>query len=227
MPGGRQCQEKVKIQWSPNFAYAIGLIASDGCLRKDGCHIFLISKDKEMIENFKKALTIENKIVRAGRGGEKIKRYYKTEFGDKIFYGFLNDIGITAAKSRTIKAVNVPNEYFADFLRGVFDGDGTFYTFWDKRWPSSFGYHISFASASEDYAQWLKSRLTDLYGVKGFVKKGSGVLNLGYVKGDSRKLNSVMYYKNDLLHLSRKYIKIQDAFKKDDNLKLRRRNKPG
>lgn len=52
-------QRKVKIRWCSNFAYAIGLIASDGNLSPNGRHINIKSLDVEMIENFKKALALK------------------------------------------------------------------------------------------------------------------------------------------------------------------------
>ena len=36
---------RIKIEWSPEFAYAIGLIVTDGSLSKDGRHINFSSKD--------------------------------------------------------------------------------------------------------------------------------------------------------------------------------------
>ena len=59
---GAKPKGKVKIKWSPNFAYAIGLIATDGCLYKDGRHISLTSLDLEQLHNFNKALDIKVKI---------------------------------------------------------------------------------------------------------------------------------------------------------------------
>ncbi|MEK7574528.1 MAG: hypothetical protein AAB514_03305, partial [Patescibacteria group bacterium] len=52
---------KVLIEWSPNFAYAIGLIATDGNLSKDGRHLNMTSGDKDMILTFKKCLGLKNK----------------------------------------------------------------------------------------------------------------------------------------------------------------------
>lgn len=43
---------KVKIKWSPEFAYAIGLLVTDGSLSKDGIHIDFTSNDKEQLVNF-------------------------------------------------------------------------------------------------------------------------------------------------------------------------------
>ncbi len=201
-------KQKVKIEWSHPFAYAIGLITSDGCLSSDYRHILFASKDQELIEKFKGALRLGNKIGKNRRGGEVEKKYFHIQFGDKIFYQFLNSIGLYRAKSRTIQSVLVPLIYFPAFLRGLFDGDGCFYSFWDKRWPASFGFQVSFPSASLLFVMWLKDHLSKLYGVKGFIRKGDGVFNLQYVKGDSRKICSIMYSNAGELYLSRKYKKI-------------------
>lgn len=218
-----QIQRKVKILWSPNFAYAIGLIVSDGNLSKDKRHISFKSAEKEMIENFKDALKLNNKISKSARGGEKTKKYLNVYFGDVVFYAFLNKIGISSVKSKTIKSVKVPNKFFADFLRGLFDGDGTFYTFWDTRWSNSFGFQIAFTSASFSFMRWLKNKLAKNYGVKGFICEGKRVFNLRYVKRDSEKIFNIMYCEKDTsLFLKRKYFKIKMALDKNKKLKHNR-----
>lgn len=213
-------QRKVSTIWSSNLAYAVGLITSDGCLNKDGCHIFFTSKDFELVNNFKKALGLKNKIGKHHRGGETEKKYFYLQFGDKNFYSFLNQIGLTSAKSKTIKSVEIPDKYFADFLRGLFEGDGTFYSYRDKRWPNSFGFKMSWASASADFINWLKESLTSKYTVKGYLHKGVGVQNLEYVKGDSKKLYQIIYGKLPNLYLTRKYLKVKNAVLKDKLLGL-------
>lgn len=179
-----------------------------------------------MMENFKKSLSLKNKIGRYTRGGEKEKRYYYINFGDTNFYKFLESLGLSPAKSKTIKSVEIPNKHFPDFIRGLFDGDGSFYTYWDKRWPNSFGYKLSFASASKNFIDWLKKRLTKLYGVSGYFHKGSGVINLEYVKGDSNKLYEIMYHSPNILCLKRKYIKVENALKKNEQFGLKFLQKP-
>lgn len=206
-------------QWSSNFAYAIGLIASDGYLAKDTYRIGLVSKDSELIEHFRTCFSLTNKVSWRARGGNPPTKYQYLEFKRKSLYEFLNSIGITATKSRTIQSVEVPDEFFADFLRGLIDGDGTFWSHWDKRWPNSFVYHLEIASASPVLISWLKQRLTKLYGVKGVICQGKGVQSIRYVKGDSRKLVEKMYYQNDLLYLRRKYEKIMAALDFDLQLK--------
>lgn len=219
MPGGKPLH-KIKIEWSSNFAYAIGLIASDGNLSVDGKHIGFCSKDLQLVENFKTALNINNKICKIGRGGEKEKKYFVIRFGDINFYKFLNQIGITSRKSQTISSLIIPDQYFADFLRGVFDGDGTFYSSWDKRWPNSFVYKLAIYSASYEYLCWLQKKLTQLFAVKGFLHKGAGVWGLIYIKRDSVKLYAEMYKNPAALFLSRKHAKITEAILRDEESKL-------
>lgn len=216
-------QNKIKIEWSTNFAYAIGLIASDGCLNKDGRHISFCSKEQEMMDNFKQALSLSNKVGKYSRGGETEKRYFRINFGDKNFYKFLNSIGLTTAKSKTIKSVTIPDKSFADFLRGLFDGDGSFYSFWDKRWPNSFCFKIFFYSASREFLVWLQNRLNKLYGVKGVLRnhKSAGVYGIQYVKGASSKLFNIMYAQDGILYLKRKYDKIKNTIEFDNKIKLR------
>jgi len=222
-------RRKVRIEWSPNFAYAIGLITSDGNLSKDKRHISLVSKEAEMLVNFKNSLCLKNKICKRStkdtdRGEKNI--CFCVYVGDMVFYEFLNSIGLTSAKSKTIKHVEVPQPRFPDFLRGLFDGDGSFYTFQDKRWPNSFSFKLSIASASLDFLYWLKSKLTEYYGVKGYMHKGTGVWNLEYVKGDTKKLFYIMYHPGHSLRLNRKYCKIKDAIDQDKHLGLPYLQKP-
>ncbi len=208
-------QRKIKIRWSICLAYAIGLITSDGCLSKNGRHIIFVSKELEMMDNFKKSLGLNNRISTRIRKGEKERKYYYLSFGDIYFYKFLNKIGLHSAKSKTIQQVIIPDRYFADFLRGLFDGDGSFYTYHDKRWPDSFGFKLSFSSASVDFINWLKKRLTNLYNVKGYLHKGAGVMSLEYVKGDTKKLFGLMYRNKNELFLKRKYFKLKNALDTD------------
>lgn len=124
--------------WSSNFAYAVGLITTDGCLSSDGRHIDLTSKDLEQIENFKKILNLTNKIGIKYARQDKSKTYYHIEFGNVKLYRYLLSIGLSPHKSKILKQVKVPNEYFADFLRGCLDGDGYTTSNWSKQWANSF-----------------------------------------------------------------------------------------
>src|SRR5258708_39204613 len=98
---------KIKIQWSSKFAYAIGLITTDGSLSKNGRHINFTSKDKQLIDLFVQVLEIKNKIGMKGNGKTKEKKYFVVQFGDINFYRFLSSIGLTSKKTRTMHAINI------------------------------------------------------------------------------------------------------------------------
>lgn len=143
------------MHWSRDFAYAAGLITTDGCLSKDERHIDLTSKDIEQIENFKKILGLKNKIGLKYARNDKSKTYFHIEFGDVKLYRYLLTIGLTPHESKTIKEVRIPNKYFADFLRGSLDGDGYTSSGWSKQCPDSFLFNSGFVSASREYVNGL------------------------------------------------------------------------
>lgn len=65
---GPKPKGKVNIKWSENFAYAIGLIATDGCVSRNGRHVDLTSKDIEQLKNFNHCLGITSKISKKKSG---------------------------------------------------------------------------------------------------------------------------------------------------------------
>ncbi len=195
---------KIKIDWSPKLAYVVGLIATDGCLSIDGRHIDFTSKDLELVQTFKDYLKLSNQITKKVRGKEKEKKYFRIQFGDKNFYEFLLDIGLTPHKSKTIKELKIPKEYFIDFLRGSIDGDGSIMSF---KHPESKNrqLRIRIFSASKDFLIWIKKE-NEVFGVKGYLKYDSRVYTLEYAMADSINLLNKIYYKDFPPSLSRKFL---------------------
>ncbi len=205
--------KNIDTTWSSNLAYAVGLITTDGCLSKDGRHIDLTSKDREQLNNFLICLNADNKISLKHSGSGK--RYLRVQLGDVKFYQFLLDIGLTPRKTKTIGSVRVPEQYFFDFLRGHFDGDGTFYSYFDPRWKSSYMFYTVFASASKNHIDWLRSSINSLLNISGHITKSvnDSVYQLKYAKTESLYLLPKMYYHKQVICLKRKLIKIQKALK--------------
>lgn len=209
---------KIATKWSAKLAYAIGLIATDGCLYRDGRHINLTSKDIDQIHTFKKCLGIKNKVGLKNSGFVKNKKYYYLQFSDVTFYKFLVDIGLTPAKSKTLGELKIPNKYFPDFLRGAFDGDGTFYYYWDKRWASSFLFYITFISASMTHLNWLQKKIHSLYGLKGHTNlSNAATYQLRYAKNEAEVIFKNIYYSDNIPRLKRKFIKIKRALNINKN----------
>ncbi len=204
-------QGKVIIQWNSNFAYALGLLATDGCISGDGRHILLTSKDREQIENFRECVGITNSIGMVSRGSECEKKYFRIQFGDVLFHRFLIESGIPPAKSKILSDVKVPDEYFFDFLRGHHDGDGSFYAYWDPRWRSSYMFYLTFLSASRIHIEWLRKKICQLVGVSGHINVSRETFQLKYAKKESLQVLKKMYYKEDVICLSRKRKKIENC----------------
>jgi len=206
-------QNKVKIKWSPEFAYAIGLITTDGSLSIDGRHISFTSKDKELIDRFQKCLGINLYIGVKNSGSNSIKKYYVVQVGDINFYKFLVNIGLTPNKTMTIDEIKIPSKYFFDFLRGHLDGDGSFYSYYDPRWKSSYMFYTSLVSASKKHILWIQKNIKLSLGIKGHITKAknNSVYQLKYAKAESLKLLPKVYYHTEVVCLSRKRKKIEKA----------------
>ena len=154
--------EKRKIIWSPNLAYAIGLITTDGSLSKDGRHIDFTSNDIELINNLKYCLKLENKIGKKLSGSTKKYSSFRIQFGDVLFYKWLLNIGLMPNKSKKLRSVKIPDKFFFDFLRGHLDGDGTIKRYNDPVYRNSLRLYISFVSASLSHILWIKQKITKL-----------------------------------------------------------------
>lgn len=214
---GPKPKGNIDTTWRPELAYCVGLIASDGCLLNDGRHIDITSADKEQIENFKKALDIIH--IKTGvktSGSTKKKKYYRAQFGDVLFYEWLLQIGLHPNKSKTLRVLKIPDEFFFDFFRGCFDGDGSIYSFWDKRWKSSYVYWIGIASASPVFLDWIKESAFRIAKIDSFLSKSVRANELRFAKNATRKLVLYMYKDKNAYYLDRKFAKLYKILSIDE-----------
>lgn len=204
---------------SSNLAYAVGLLATDGNLSKDGRHICLSSSDKDLLKTFKDCLLLKSKISLKTRGGYSRKLSYRIQFSDVNFYRWLQKIGLEPAKTYTLGKIDIPNEFFRDFLRGHLDGDGTILTYLDRynhyRGKTYVNQRVytKFISVSPEHIRWLQQKIQSLLGIKGSInsnlsKKPNRVTIwiLKFAKKESLKLLEWIYYKPNLPCLERKHI---------------------
>ncbi len=202
--------------WSNHIAYSVGLIASDGCLQKDGRHIDLTSKDLDQLKCFQIAIGRDLKISTKLNGSGK--QSFRIQFSDVAYYDFLQSANLTTNKSHTIAELKVPSQYYADFLRGVFDGDGTVYGYTDTRWKNSFMYYIGICSASKAFLKYIHSMNQKIVGVSGgSFRHSSKAMTLAYAKKDSLLLYKAMYENDSFCYLKRKRAKLERFIKQDDN----------
>ena len=198
------------MKWTPNIAYVVGLITTDGNLSKDGRHIDFTSKDMDQILNFKRIIKPNVKVSYKNSGSGTV--YPRIQFSDVKLYKFLISICLHPNKSKTLKEILVPDELFADFIRGCLDGDGCTYSYWDKRWKSSFLLYFSIASASPSFLNWMQFKIKNLYQIKGTIKgDGKSAFQLIYAKRATVALYKIIYYSNEVVCLTRKRFKLEQA----------------
>ena len=120
---------------SEELAYLVGIISSDGYIRKDN-KIVLINKDKRIISKFKKlikrlfALKVGIIFWKEKRKG-KIYRWINSIVYSKALKEYLAiNFGLKEGKKNEYLRVpevifNSPKSVIAKYLQGLFDGDGS------------------------------------------------------------------------------------------------------
>ena len=206
------------FKWTPELAYAIGLITTDGSLSKNRRQITMRSSDIQLLNTFKKCLNLSNKIARS-KNDEWAKRpCYRVQFGSVQFYRWLLKIGLFPAKTYTISDLKIPDEHFRDFLRGHLDGDGSISTYVD-RWNTfknpKYVYirlFVRFRSVSKKHIDWLRKKIHENLSIRGHIwermslkpYQTTSMWTLKFAKKDSIRLLSWIYYKPDVPCLKRK-----------------------
>ncbi len=216
-------KQKRFYEWSPELAYTVGLMTSDGCLSQDGRHLDLTSVDIDQLENFSKALGRSLPISLKLSGSLNIA--FRMQFSDVAYYDFLVAAGLTPVKSKTMGPLNIPDKYYPAFLRGLFDGDGSTYGYFDPRWPTSFVFYVSITSASKQFLKYILSTNHRLIKTQGSsIRVGLRAFNLVYGKSDSLLLYNSMYEDENILFLERKRIKLEGFIKQDKDATISRLN---
>ncbi|MEP7004148.1 MAG: hypothetical protein ABI888_06370 [Chloroflexota bacterium] len=151
----------VDTTWTANLAYAVGLIATDGNLSPTKKSITVVSGDIELLATFKVC------IPRAGRIGRHGPNVWHVSVSSVTFYRWLESIGLTARKSLTIGAIDVPDAYFPDLARGLLDGDGSITNMVlnpggaAKRYPDYRYERVNavLRSASRAHVEWIRESM--------------------------------------------------------------------
>jgi len=206
------------FEWTPELAYIIGLLTTDGCLSNDGRHIIIRSSDIQLLRTFKKCLNLPNKISETFHNGWAKKRSYRIQFGNVQLYRWLLKIGLFPRKTYTIGELNVPKKYFSDFLRGHLDGDGdirTYRDYYNTYKNPKYIYdriYTRFRSASKQHINWLRKNIYEILSIKGHTwerkpqrpDQTTSLWALKFAKKDSIKLLSWIYYNPEVPCLKRK-----------------------
>jgi hypothetical protein len=217
-PASRHSGSDQRAVWSPDMAWVVGLIATDGNLANARNGISITSKDLELLESARRCLGLTNRLVRV-RGGWGTSGH-RLQWRDRTVYAWLLTIGLMPRKSLRLGPLAVPDEVFADFFRGCIDGDGTVLVYTDRhhmRRKASYVYtrlYVSLVSASRPFLDWIRATVHRLVGLPGRVHakkapRGRTIWCLRYSKRASLRLLGWMYYSPTVPCLARKRAKAE------------------
>lgn len=208
--------------WTLEMAYVLGYFVADGCMfinPRGSRYIEFVSIDKELIKNVRKEIDSKHLLSEFFKKNPNSKKQYRIQIGSKEMFQDLINLGFMPRKSMKIRLPKMPEECFASFVRGYFDGDGcvSFCTFRRKARNNKIGHalHSLFTSGSRLFLEELWVELKSRTNIKGgsLIKKQGNAFELSFSKNDSKELFTFMY--NDIenrLFLKRKYIKFKEAF---------------
>jgi hypothetical protein len=150
--------------WTPEMAYVLGFIYADGNLFEGrnrnpnaktsatDSRISIAQKDPEILEKIKVLMSCDKKLYKT-KNTPKGYIYRLDLNGEEIFEDVVK-LGLTPAKSLTVRFPEMPQDCVRHFIRGCWDGDGSVYIEWPKR------VFASYVSGSQEF---LESIVLELY----------------------------------------------------------------
>ncbi len=184
------------------MAYVLGFFAADGYItvnRRGGQFWSIQIVDKELVENIRRIVASEHKItVRFGSGKERTS--YRLQIGSIEMCNDLRRLGMRERKTRSLVVPNIPDNYFSDFVRGYFDGDGNVWKglLHKDRKKRTFAIYVMFTSCSFKFLKLIHLKLQErgLRGGSIYRAKGN-YFRLLFSSNDSMKLYEFMYNKSE------------------------------
>ncbi len=186
------------------MAYILGFMYADGNIthtKKGNCYIAIYTADKNLLKNMMFCFKAEHKLSQRGN-------VYRVQIGSTVWFEDLGRLGLFPGKTKRMKLPAVPKEYFGDFVRGYFDGDGNVWVglVHKERKTALQTIQVAFTSGS---AQYLKSFHDVLVkqGIVGgslYVSKKKQFTRLAFSVKDALKIYEIMYNCPHKLYLKRK-----------------------
>ena len=194
--------------WSIEMAYVLGFFLADGSLTKSkrGNHYFsFYSADRDLLLMIREAMGSAHRVARRSTESGTV---YRIQIGSKEMFEDLESLGLTPRKTNRLVLPNVPDKFFASFVRGYFDGDGNVWmgTINNKRKKPTKVIQVSFTSGCQEFLECLLRELKKR-GIRGgslFSVKAKNCQRLTLSTLDALKVHEIMYNVPSKLCLERK-----------------------
>lgn len=170
--------------WSEEKAYVLGYFFADSSIYRgeirDRYEITISGSRLESLETIKELMESDHPIRQVGPGSYQIK------VGSRQLVEYLEQLGLSDNKSETLTyPQGIPQDYERHFVRGYFDGKGSFMIESGRRIVSNF------SGASLEFMEALRDRL---------VVHGMSRANI-HQYGEGGSSNMIRYYVRDTRHL--------------------------
>ena len=213
-----QKESKIKINqdffktWSSDMAYILGFVVADGSIikRRNGINSYIFditSKDKNILQKIKYILKSEHTI---GIKYNSLKMSYNhLTICNREICEDLMGLGICPRKTYNLEPIKVPETYFADYVRGFFDRDGTVYIYDVNKSPQiKSGFVAARSTFIKDFnkrlCKALKISEKSVHQMKDKRENTMVQYSVCFYIDDSEKLAKFMYHDNPTLYLNRK-----------------------
>jgi hypothetical protein len=194
--------------FSSNMAYILGLWWSDGSICPSPTtkelyefNITLLN-EQELLEQINLELGSNIPLKIHNKTGANVLKIFSTTLCQTII-----DLGGMQNKSLLIGWPKIPKEYYKDFIRGYFDGDGGIC-------QKTKGTFVSyFVSGSLDFIIELQNKIYEIdNNICGYLSTIKNTHRLNLNQRETIELAQLLYYKQDIFYIKRKYDKFIELY---------------
>lgn len=189
---------------SEEKAYWLGFLFADGYISSTNkIELSLKESDKDHILKFKESIK-SNHAINKKKNILNGKTFYsyRISIADSNLSKNLKELGCINNKSLTCKFPLLNEELVPSFIRGFFDGDGSFY--FDNRY-NKMNPRCEFSCGSIDFINKLKEILKGYYGIDSNLYADRNIYSLRISGKDNNMKFLDLIYKNATIKLDRKY----------------------
>ena len=202
---------------SPNMAWLMGFIASDGTIRKNSneIKITLALKDKEILEKIKEVLELETEVkeFQTSNGYDACTLVWTCEQHKKD----LAKYNITPAKTFILTPpIELDKKYYIDYIRGYFDGDGSINLIKNSNGRGNGNIRWQVCSATKEIIEFIVNVLYEQYNIPKVTilsdnkNRQNTLYYCQYSSAASREIYKILYTE-DSLYLKRKKDKFEEV----------------
>ena len=194
-------------------AYWLGFIVADGGVLPEGNNlrlaIMLAHRDKNHLEKFKEAISSDAPIdVGVTKLNGQSYPYAKVRINSTDFCVSLMEHNVLPNKSTNEKVpTGLPEKFYKDFIRGFFDGDGSFSYWYDKQ-RKQFVRAFNVVG-SHEIVSWIHTILSSMFKIRATVRQDGRIYRIDINSEETEKIMDWLYEGADV-YLQRKHDKYEE-----------------